>query len=76
LDFSIISEKLSVLATKGGSHIFREWIPGRRELCSYDDILETNYFQVMDIKVPVNGEDISDALRRLPKKKKPIELLP
>ncbi|NBH14788.1 hypothetical protein D3Z36_11540 [Lachnospiraceae bacterium] len=42
----------------------------REQLCSYDVFPETNYFQVMDMKVPFNGEDISDALRRLPEKKR------
>lgn len=31
------------------------------QLCSYDNFPETNYFQIMDIKVPVNDEDISAA---------------
>lgn len=44
-------------------------------MCSYDDFSETNYFQVMDMKVPVNGEDISDALRCLPEKKRTVILM-
>lgn len=47
----------------------------REQLCSYDDFPETNYFQVMDMEVPVNGEDISDALRRLPERKRMVILM-
>ncbi len=45
------------------------------QLCSYDNFPETNYFQVMDIKVPVNDEDISAALRHLPNKKRTVILM-
>ncbi len=47
----------------------------QQQLCSYDELLETNYFQVMGIKVPVNGEEISDALRRLPEKERMVILM-
>lgn len=47
----------------------------RERLCSYDDFPETNYFQVMDMEVSVNGEDISDALRRLPERKRMVILM-
>lgn len=35
----------------------------QNELSVYDDLLEINYFQVMDKDVPVRDEDISDALK-------------
>ena len=35
----------------------------QNQLSAYDDLLEINYFQVMDKDVPVRDEDISDALK-------------
>lgn len=47
----------------------------QEQLCSYDEFPETSYFQVMDMKVPVNDEGISDALYRLPEKKRMVILM-
>lgn len=47
----------------------------RNQLSAYDDLLEMNYFQVMDTDVPVRDEDISDALKRLPERKRMIILM-
>lgn len=46
-----------------------------KQLCSYDEFHETSYFQVMDMEVAVKGESISDALYRLPEKKRIIILM-
>ncbi len=45
------------------------------QLSTYDDLLETNYFQVMDMDVPVRDEDISSALEKLPGRKRMIILM-
>lgn len=45
------------------------------QLCSYDEFHETSYFQVMDMEVAVKDESISDALYRLPEKKRMIILM-
>lgn len=45
------------------------------QLSAYDDLLETNYFQVMDMDVPVRDEDISSALEKLPGRKRMIILM-
>lgn len=47
----------------------------RNQLSTYDDLLEMNYFQVLDMDVPVRDEDISDALKRLPERKRMIILM-
>ena len=47
----------------------------QNELSVYDDLLEINYFQVMDKDVPVRDEDISDALKKLPERKRMIILM-
>lgn len=45
------------------------------QLSVYDNFLEMNYFQVMDKDVPVRDEDISDALKKLPERKRMIILM-
>ena len=35
----------------------------KNKLSAYDDLLEINYFQVMNTDVPVRDEDISNALK-------------
>jgi len=47
----------------------------KNQLSAYDDLLEINYFQVMDKDVPVRDEDISDALKKLPEQKRMIILM-
>ena len=47
----------------------------RNQLSANEDLLEMNYFQVMDMDVPVRDEDISDALKRLPERKRMIILM-
>lgn len=47
----------------------------RNQLSAYDDLLEMNYFQVMDTDVPVRDEDISNALKRLPERRRMIILM-
>ena len=47
----------------------------RNQLSAYDDFLEMNYFQVMGTDVPVRYEDINDALKRLPERKRMIILM-
>lgn len=44
----------------------------RNQLSVYDDLLEMNYFRVMGTDVPVRDEDINDALKRLPERKRMI----
>lgn len=45
------------------------------QFCTYDEIVEINYFQIMDIEVPVKDEAISNALYCLPEKKRKIILM-
>lgn len=45
------------------------------QLCCYDEFPQTSYFQIMDMEVSVNNEAISEALRRLPEKKRMIILM-
>ncbi len=47
----------------------------RNQLSVYDDLLEMNYFRVMGTDVPVRDEDINDALKRLPERKRMIILM-
>ena len=47
----------------------------KNQLRAYDDLLEINYFQVMNIDVPVRDEDISNALKKLPERKRMIILM-
>ena len=47
----------------------------RNQLSVYDDLLEMDYFQVMNIDVPVRDEDISNALKKLPERKRMIILM-
>lgn len=47
----------------------------RKQLSTCDDSMVINYFQVMDIDVPVRDEDISAALKKLPKRKRMIILM-
>ena len=42
------------------------------QFCSYDEIPESYYFQIMGMEVPVRDEAISNALYRLPEKKRKI----
>ena len=43
--------------------------------CSYDKFMEIRYFQIMGMEVPVKDEAISEALYRLPEKKRKIILM-
>ena len=43
--------------------------------CSYDEFMEIRYFQIMGMEVPVKDEAISEALYRLPEKKRKIILM-
>lgn len=45
------------------------------QFCSYDEIPESDYFQIMGMEVPVRDEAISNALCRLPEKKRKIILM-
>lgn len=45
------------------------------QLSAYDDLLEISYFQVMNTDVPVQDEDISNALKKLPERKRMIILM-
>jgi len=45
------------------------------QLYSCDGFSDTDYFQIMGMEVPVEDPDISDALRRLPEKKRMIILM-
>lgn len=45
------------------------------QFCSYDEIPESDYFQIMGMEVPVRDEAISNALYRLPEKKRKIIFL-
>ncbi|EOS39029.1 sigma-70 family RNA polymerase sigma factor [Lachnospiraceae bacterium M18-1] len=55
---------------------FSELTPEQRnQLSAYDDLLEINYFQVMNTDVPVRDEDISNALKKLPERKRMIILM-
>ena len=55
---------------------FSELTPEEQnQLSACDDLSEINYFQVMDMDVPVRDEDISDALKRLPERKRMIILM-
>lgn len=45
------------------------------QLSAYDDLLEINYFQVMNLDIPVRDEDISSALKKLPERKRMIILM-
>ena len=45
------------------------------QFCSYDEIPESDYFQIMGMEVPVRDEAISNALYRLPEKKRKIILM-
>lgn len=47
----------------------------QNQLSVYDDLSEINYFQVMDMDIPVRDEDISEALKRLPEQKRMIILM-
>ena len=47
----------------------------KSQLKAYDELLEMNYFQVIDVDVPVRDEDISDALKKLPERKRMIILM-
>ena len=38
--------------------------------CSYDEFMKIRYFQIMGMEVPVKDEAISEALYRLPEKKR------
>ena len=46
-----------------------------KQLSVYDDFLDMNYFQVMDTDVAVQDDDISNALRKLPERKRKIILM-
>lgn len=46
-----------------------------RQLNAYDDLLEINYFQVMNMDIPVQDEDSSAALKKLPERKRMIILM-
>lgn len=46
-----------------------------KQLSAYDDLLEINYFQVMNMDVPVRDEDISEALKKLLERKRMIILM-
>lgn len=48
-----------------------EW----NQLSAYDDLLEINYFQVMNMDVPIRDKDISNALKKLPERKRMIILM-
>lgn len=55
---------------------FSELIPDEwNQLCTYDDFLEKENFQVMGMDVLVNSADISAALKKLPEKKRRIILM-
>lgn len=43
--------------------------------CSYDEFMKIRYFQIMGMEVPVKDEAISEALHRLPEKKRKIILM-
>lgn len=45
------------------------------QLYSCEEFSDTDYFQIMGMEVPVENPDISDALRRLPEKKRMIILM-
>ena len=45
------------------------------QFCSYVEIPESDYFQIMGMEVPVRDEAISNALYRLPEKKRKIILM-
>lgn len=45
------------------------------QLYSCDEFSDTDYFPIMGMEVPVEDPDISDALRRLPEKKRMIILM-
>lgn len=51
--------------------LMEEW----NQLCSYDERIDTDYFQVMHMNVPVRDEIISTALERLPERKRMIILM-
>ena len=48
-----------------------EW----NQLYSYDNLPDKNCFQVMDMKIPVKDDSISDALNQLPERKRMIILM-
>lgn len=55
---------------------FSELMPDEwNQLCTYDDFLDKESFQVMGMNVQVNDSDISMALKRLPEKKRRIILM-
>ena len=55
---------------------FSELIPDEwNQLCTYDNFLEKENFQVMGMNVPVNDTDIRAALKKLPEKKHRIILM-
>ncbi|MFV0466663.1 MAG: sigma-70 family RNA polymerase sigma factor [Lachnospiraceae bacterium] len=55
---------------------FSELIPDEwNQLCTYDDFLEKESFQVLGMNVPINDADISAALKKLPEKKRRIILM-
>lgn len=55
---------------------FSELIPDEwNQLCTYDDFLEKENFQVMGMEIPVNNADISVALKKLPEKNRTIILM-
>lgn len=47
----------------------------QNQLYTCDDILKATHFQVMDMDVEVNDDEISEALSRLPEKKRMIILM-
>lgn len=49
----------------------KEW----NQLCTYDDFPDTESFEVMGMDIQVKDADISDALKKLPEKKRRIILM-
>lgn len=55
---------------------FSELIPEEwSQLCTYDDFLEKEKFQVMGMDILVNSAEVSAALKKLPEKKRRIILM-
>lgn len=51
--------------------LMEEW----NQLYTYDELPKTDYFQVMDTTVPIKDERISEAIERLPERKRSIILM-
>lgn len=70
-NYFIELEKLQEREVNFSDLLPEEW----NQMCWYDDVLESDFFQVMDMEIPVRNDDISRALKKLPERKRIIILM-